>query len=117
MSIIILLLQKLIIRISSNNLPFIYNTNYIYYNRNILSNSSNVFCYLLHFKLLIIMLFIILSITTTIHSIQKSYFINTFNERNTAILTTENYGSFEYQCIGTVNPINANIKIISIGRL
>eukprot|EP01084_Bolivina_argentea_P177243 306542_1 len=115
--IIILLFQKLLIRINSNKLPFIYNTNYTYYNHNILLNSSTYIYCLLPFTLLFFILFMILAITTSIHSIQKSYFINTFNERNTQILTTSNYGTFEYQCIGTINPINATNKIISIGGL
>eukprot|EP01084_Bolivina_argentea_P309406 535174_1 len=115
----ILLYTKLSIRISSNTLPFIYNTNYNTYNQNILLNvnSKSYIHYLLPFKWFLFIIFICLAFTLSIHSIQKSLFINSFNERNTNILMTENYGSFEYECIGVSPSQNAEIRIISLSSM
>ena len=115
--IILLLYLKLSIRYKTYTLPFIYNTNYQNYNDNLLSNSSTYIYFLIPFKWIFFLFFMVLACTLMVHSIQKSSFINTFDDRNTQILTTANYGDFEYQCLGTVQPNTANIRIIAIGGL
>eukprot|EP01083_Nonionella_stella_P013521 38054_1 len=113
----VLLCQKLFIRFSSRSLPMIYSTNYSGYHEDILSNSSLYTHFCIPCKWVFLVLFVFVASTLCIHSVQKSIFINTFNQRNTDMLTTQHFGTFEYQCTGTTQPQNADIRMITVSGM
>eukprot|EP01084_Bolivina_argentea_P177244 306543_1 len=113
----VLLCWKLLIRIDSDNLPIIYNKNYNSYHDDIVLSCKSYTHICIPCKWLFLVVCVFLAFTIGIRSIEKSLFINSFNQRNTKILTTEHFGTFEYECRGTTKPQQADIRVISVSAL
>ena len=108
-----ILLHKLWFRYNNELIPMKHEMTpyYIYVTSNNIHKGFN--CYIIIHVAYLVGLFV-LAIMQLQNTLQASYFLYNAS-KDVKLIETQNYGSFEYECFGDVEPSKAQIRIINVG--